>query len=176
MALPASATPWSTGGMNPSTRHPIVIIGIGDSLRRDDGVGPLVIDACTYEPIAECDLVEIDGTATHIVDAWETRDLAIVVDAICTGDAAGTVHEVVIEDVPGTPRPAVLSTCGYTGVAEALRVGHAQQRLPNALVILGIEPGDLKQGFGLSPAVSASMEKLVGKVRAAAEVAEQWSS
>jgi hydrogenase maturation protease len=149
-------------------RQPIVIIAIGNTLRRDDGVGPLVLDACRYEPIPGCDLVELDGDSTRVIEAWRDRDLAIVVDAVCTGSEAGTVHDLTIDELADVQAAATATSSHFAGLAEALALGRTLDRLPGTLRVLGIEPGDLKHGFGLSPAVAASMEDLEARVRAAA--------
>lgn len=154
--------------MRCTERQPIVIIAIGNTLRRDDGVGPLVLDACRYEPIPGCDLVELDGDSTSVIEAWRDRDLAIVVDAVCTGSEAGTVHDLTIDELAKVQAAATATSSHFAGLAEALALGRTLDRLPATLRVLGIEPGDLKHGFGLSPAVAAAMEDLEARVRAAA--------
>ncbi len=153
--------------MTPEERKAVVIIGIGNSVRRDDGVGPLLLDACRYEPVAGCDLVELDGEATRVIDAWADRELAIVVDAVCIGAEPGTIHDLTIDDVAHLQAVPTATSSHYAGLADAIALGQTLNRLPATLRILGIEPGDLRPGFGLSPAVAASMEELEAKVRAA---------
>lgn len=148
-------------------RQPVVVIGIGNALRRDDGVGPLALDALRFDPVPGCDLVELDGEATRVIEAWRDRELAIVVDAVCTGDEAGTLHDLVLEDVADLQAPATATSSHYVGLAEAIQLGQALHRLPATLRVLGIEPGDLKQGFGLSPAVAAAMDTLNENLRKA---------
>lgn len=154
-----------------ASRHPIVIIGIGDALRRDDGVGPLVLDACRYEPVPGCDLAELDGDPTSVVDAWSDRDTAIVVDAVCVGAVAGTLHETTISPLEPSMISAIKTEACFAGLSEALSLGERSGRLPRTLHVLGIEPGDLKPGFGLSAPVAAAMDALEARVRAAVAIA-----
>ena len=148
-------------------REPVVVIGIGNTLRRDDGVGPLILDACRYDPMPGCDLAELDGDASQVVDQWSDRELAVVVDAVCTGDTAGTIHDLQIDDLDTDEAERQAKCADLIGLAEALRLGRQLGRLPATLRVLGIEPGDLKRGFGLSPAVAAAMDELESRVRAA---------
>ena len=148
-------------------REAVVVIGIGNTLRRDDGVGPLILDACRYDPLAGCDLVECDGEAMQVVEAWCDRVLAVVVDAVCTGDVAGTMHDLRVDDLSDGEAESLATNEHFLGLAEALRLGRQLDKLPAALRVLGIEPGDLKRGFGLSPAVAASMATLETQVREA---------
>ncbi len=148
-------------------RERIVIIGIGNALRRDDGVGPLVLDACRYEPVPGCDLVELDGDVNRVIEAWSDRALAVVVDAVCTGDAVGTLHDLSLDRLDDLGAVETATGSRLVGLAEALAVGQQLNQLPDSLRVLGIEPGDLKPGFGLSPAVAASMDELVERARSA---------
>ena len=150
-------------------RQPIVIIGIGNTLRRDDGVGPLVLDACKYEPVPHCDLVELGGEATSVIEAWRDRKLAIVVDAVCTGDEAGTVHDLTLADIDTIRDISTATSSHFAGLAEAVALGRTLDRLPAKLRVLGIEPADLKHGFGLSPPVAEAMDEVVRRVRDAAK-------
>lgn len=153
--------------MTSEEREAVVIIGVGNTLRRDDGVGPLILDACRYDPIPDCDLVELDGEAMAVVDAWCDRRLAVVVDAVCTGDTAGTMHDFVVADLTTEDAEQAANRADFIGLAEALRLGRKLKRLPAKLRVLGIEPGDLKRGFGLSPPVASAMGELEALVRAA---------
>lgn len=152
---------------SPKPRHPTVIIGIGNPARRDDGIGSLVVEACRAVPWPDCDVVELDGEATRLLDAWQDRDLAIVVDAICTGDAAGTVHDLSIDQLDRVHTPPMATSSHFAGLAEALALGRRLGRLPASLRVLGIEPADVSYGFGLSSAVAASIDQLIDRVQAA---------
>lgn len=157
-------------------RQPIVIIGIGNTMRRDDGVGPLALDACKYESIADCDLYELDGKATDVIEAWRDRELAIVVDAVCAGDEAGTLHDLVLSDLDQTRAGASATSSHFAGLAESLVLGRSLGQLPVKLRVLGIEPGDLKHGFGLSPPVAAAMDSLVREIRRAVHEAVETTA
>ena len=144
-------------------RAPIVVVGVGNPMRRDDGLGAAAVRALAGR--AGVELVELDGEATRLIDAWVGRRLAIVVDAAVTGADPGTVHEVVVgrDEVPGW------SAGGSThaaGVAEAVALAEALDRLPDELVILGVEPADLDHGPGLSPAVAAAVPLVVDRIAA----------
>jgi hypothetical protein len=70
--------------------HPVVVAGMGHPLRRDDGVGPLVADRVA----AACGTVRRTPQVSDPLDLfgwWDGADLAVVVDAACSGAPAGTV-------------------------------------------------------------------------------------
>lgn len=147
-----------------TNREPVVVIGIGNPMRRDDGVGAAVVTALSDEPGASgIDALELDGEATRLIDAWHRRRLAIVVDAAVAGAAPGTVHEVLIgrDELPGWSSSGSTHT---SGIAEAVALARALGRLPEQLVILGVEPADLDHGPGLSPAVAAAVPSVIDRI------------
>jgi hydrogenase maturation protease len=145
----------------------VVVIGVGNPFRRDDGVGPALVAAARPRLPPEVDVVEIDGEATALLDAWTGAEVAVVVDTVTTGARAGTVHrlEVGRDPLGGTSR---FATTHALGVGEAVRLGAALGRLPRRIVIVGVEPGDLAHGTGLSDAVAAAVptaaQRLVDEV------------
>ncbi len=147
-----------------AARAPAVVIGLGNSMRHDDGVGPAAVARLADQPLAGADVVALDGEATRLIEAWRDRRTAIVVDAIVRGGPPGTVHEI---EVGRDPMPG-WDTGGGThaaGLAEAVALGRALDRLPAELVVLGVEPGDLSFGPGLSAPVAAALDSVVRRVR-----------
>ncbi len=143
---------------------PVLVIGLGNAMRRDDGIGPATIELLERETLAGADTMVLDGEATRLIEAWRDRPRAIVIDAVATGESAGTIHEVEVgtDALPGWAAGA--STHG-AGIAEAVALGRALDRLPAELVVFGVEPADLSHGPGLSPAVDAALPALVDRVR-----------
>lgn len=145
-----------------------LVIGIGNSMRRDDGVGPAVVDRLTGTP--GVDLTVLDGEATRLVEAWRSRDHVVIVDAARRGDPAGTLHrlDLAVDRIPVGAHPA---SSHAAGLADALELGRALDCLPAALVVYGVEAEDLSFGEGLSPAVRKALDNVVDRVRA--EVADR---
>ncbi|GAA1971237.1 hydrogenase maturation protease [Catenulispora subtropica] len=69
-----------------------VVIGVGNTYRRDDGAGPAVVRALAATPSAlpgHARLAVCDGEPTRLIDLWRGADLAIVVDAVSADPDAG---------------------------------------------------------------------------------------
>lgn len=143
-----------------------VVIGIGNPMRRDDGLGPAAIERLA--DTAEVDLAEfvvLDGEATRLVEAWRGRARAIVIDAVRRDTPAGTIHRIDLgaeEAQPGTIR---LTSSHGAGLAEAIALGRVLDALPNSLVVFGVEPDDVTHGEGLSPAVAGALQQLIEDIR-----------
>lgn len=157
-----------------------LVIGVGNPYRRDDGVGVAVVDAllalaCDPEPDptgsgqlappAEVEIVEESGESAALVARWSGHRFVILVDAISSGAAAGSVQR--IECSAGRwdlgSRVAATSTHGL-GLADAVALGQALGRLPERLVIFGVEADDTSNGAGLSPAVSTAVDAVISAV------------
>ena len=146
---------------------PTVVIGIGNPMRRDDGVGHALLDELDPSDLAAgaaVDLVALDGEATRLIEAWRGRRRAIVVDAGGRGDQPGSIHrlQVGVDELPDWTRTA---SSHATGLAEAVALGGAVEVLPEELIVLAVEPDDMSPGEGLSGPVASALPDLVEQVR-----------
>jgi hydrogenase maturation protease len=150
-----------------------VLIGIGNPYRRDDGVGPALIEAAGAAGLSGVRLVAADGEPAALIDAWQDADLAVVVDAVLTGTPQpGRVHRTVWSAggppggvlAPARPGRSTASTHG-PGVPDAVRLAEVLGRCPGRLVVFAVEAADLGFGPGLSAAVAASLPRLTSAVR-----------
>ncbi len=140
----------------------IVLIGVGNSWRGDDGVGPAVVDLAAGRLDPDVEVVETDGEPSRLIDAWTDVDLAVVVDAVRSGAAPGTVH--VWRDKGELTPAAPLAGSHALGVADGIALGGALHRLPTTLVVVGVEVGETSAGHGLSAAVAAKLDDAAGTV------------
>ena len=62
-----------------------VVIGIGNQLRRDDGIGPAVAAHIQRREIPGIRVVITHGEPMGLLDAWAGVRLAVVIDAVATG-------------------------------------------------------------------------------------------
>jgi hydrogenase maturation protease len=134
----------------------VVVIGVGNEFRRDDGVGPAVVTSLRGLVPPEVELVLTDGEPTRLIEAWTGAALAVVVDAVRADPSRpGRVYRLVLDQpLAGTKRTA--SSHGF-GLGDAVRLALALDRMPGLLVVHAIEAEDLSQGVGLSPLVAAAV-------------------
>ncbi len=137
-----------------------LVVGVGNRVRRDDGVGPEVADRVRA---ARPDLavVELSGDASTMIELWAGRDV-VVVDAVRTGAPVGTCHRWRL-GAEGWDRPLPPSRLSshLIGVREAIDLATALDRLPPVLVVVGVEVVDLGVGPGLSDPVAAAVDAAV---------------
>ncbi|NDL59664.1 hydrogenase maturation protease [Phytoactinopolyspora mesophila] len=137
----------------------IVVIGVGNDLRRDDGLGPTVIRRLGRCTLPHVTLAVCDGEPSRLLELWSGADLAIVVDAVQNDPARpGHLHEIIV-DRPVAANQARTSSHGL-GVGEAVELALTLDRMPRRLVILAVEGADFSVGQGLTPAVVATLDRL----------------
>jgi hydrogenase maturation protease len=147
------------------------IVGIGNSLMRDEGVGVHVAQALTEAHLPSGVVVIDGGTDPDVVYSLDGFDRVIVIDAMRGGERPGTVYrlggDVEFED-------AGRRACHDVGLLEILRAVRSDGEVPE-VVVVGIEPDEIDWGMELSPAVRASIPRVVEVVQGAVSQ-KSWRS
>lgn len=142
----------------------MIVIGVGNPYRRDDGVGPTVISMLRWRGLPAVVLAESDGEPTDLIDLWAGHDLAVVVDGIRTGRAApGRVRRLSLHHPAVALAPAATSS-HRAELGTAVSLGRALDRMPRQLLFVAIEIVDVSPGRGLSPVVAAAARRAADEV------------
>ena len=140
-----------------SNQQSTIVLGLGNTLRGDDGVGPAVIEWLEQQSLP--DSVEtIDGgtSGLDIVSILMGRERAIIVDAANVGRAPGQWVRFT-PDVAQLKDNATTLSLHSAGLAEALALGAALNVLPPAIIIYGVQPQSLDWSPQLSTEVRAAV-------------------
>jgi len=138
----------------------VLIIGVGNRLRGDDGVGPAVCDQLAGQGF---EVVEHVGDGAELMDLWEDRERVFVVDATSTGALAGTINrfEPRLEMMP---RKTFFASSHLFGLAEAVEISRTLGRLPEGLVIYGVEGQSFAHGDALSEDVATAVASVADQI------------
>jgi len=136
-----------------------VVIGIGSADRGDDAVGIAVVDALARRDLAGVDLVVGDGDPGWLIDVLEGRSCAVVVDAMRTGDHPPGTVVVLDASASGLPEPVRLASSHAMGAAASLELARTLGRLPERVVVVGVEA----ESMGLGDAMTAGVVGAVGR-------------
>lgn len=142
-----------------------VIIGCGNLLRGDDGVGPLLIRRLwELGPPPGVRLADGGTAGMDVAFQMEGATEVIIVDACRTGAPPGTIFEVPGEEVETPPLTAINLHNFRWDHAIAFGRWLLKERFPQKVTVFLIEAQRLEPGMGLSPAVQAAMERLAANL------------
>lgn len=142
------------------------VVGVGNLLARDEGVGPAAVEKLKAEPLP-ARVALLDAGTDFVAAMMEFADAGhvILIDAMRAGGAPGTIYRLTLEELEGRAKAGAsdLSAHGL-GVVEAVGLARAAGMRVPPTVVFGVEPGEVAFGEGLSPAVEAAMQRLVAVV------------
>ncbi|MFG1647572.1 hydrogenase maturation protease [Amycolatopsis sp. NPDC049252] len=152
-----------------------VVLGLGNPLRGDDGIGPAVAEAVRLAGVPGVRVVRCVADPAELVDAWADADPAVLVDAVRSrSHDPGEV--LFFTGGSGWPGGSGRGTHAL-GVDDAIRLGRALGRSPRRLVAVGVAGAAFEPGAGMSPPVAAALPAAVEAVLAALGAPEGlWSS
>lgn len=137
-----------------------VVIGLGNDLLGDDGVGLLAARRLAEVVGDDADIIECRCAGLSLLDPLAGRSRAIIVDAICTGNQpAGTIYRA----NPGDLRDIPNLSPHYAGLPEVIRMaGHLRMPFPSEIEIVAIEAEDVGTiGAGLTQSVAEALPKVI---------------
>ncbi len=141
------------------TAHPRVI-GVGNRWRGDDAAGLAAARRLRAMPGVEAEIAELEGDLTSLIDAWNGSEHVVVIDAVCSGAEPGTIHRLDAH-ATGLSRDLDRHSTHALGLATAIEIGRALDRLPPRLIVFGIEGQCFDAGAGLSPRVEDAIARTV---------------
>src|ERR1035441_1343482 len=141
----------------------IVVIGVGNEYRSDDGAGIAVARRLRALFPTGVTILEESGEGTALMQAWQGAAWVMLVDAVRSGASPGTIHRL---DARAAPLPMGFfhySTHAFS-VAEAVELARSLDELPAHLIVYGIEGATFAAGVELSPAVEQAVEVVVERI------------
>jgi len=141
----------------------VVVIGVGNDFRRDDGVGIAVAEELAKRNLPGVRVVTAIGEPGAILDAWTGASAAVVVDAT-TGQGAepGRIRRWTPSD---ETEPAVVSSHAL-GLPQTYALGQALGQIPQKLVVFTVDVADVGHGVTLTPAVAAAVPEVIEAILA----------
>jgi len=146
-----------------SSHQPVVVIGVGNDFRQDDGVG-LVVARRVQSAAGHVRVVVGIPDGTRMIDVWDGADLAVVVDCTSAAGQPGRVHcfEALHEAIPEGVFRSFSTHC--FSIRSTFDLARTLDRLPQRLVVYGIEGERFDMGEGLSPQVGLAAEQVTSRI------------
>lgn len=140
----------------------INIVGVGNTLMGDDGVGPVVIAALERRGINGATRLWDAGLAlSDVLGMLDPAEPLVIVDAVRTGAPGGAIHSFRCEDALFEPSAGAMLSLHESGVAQALALETVGGRAFTDVVVFGVEPVEVSWGEGLSDEVARASRRVV---------------
>jgi hydrogenase maturation protease len=144
--------------------RPILVLGLGNPLQGDDGVGCRVIEALEGRELPPgVEVMDAGTPGVGLINLLEGRQRAIIVDAAEMGRQPGEVVRFRPEDVTLTGSTERFSL-HRTAVADALALAHALNLPLPEIIVFGVQPGYVGWRDELSPEVAVVIPGLTDAI------------
>ncbi len=151
----------------------VLVVGVGNELRGDDGAGIEVTRNLRERPgAAGLDVRELHGDPIALLDRWRGRNAVVLTDTMRSEAGPGTIRRLDASDGPLPARGRGLSSTHATGLAETIELGRALGQLPRRVIVYAIEGRRFDPGADLSDEVRAAIPWLALMVLAEATALE----
>jgi hydrogenase maturation protease len=143
----------------------IVVLGVGNILLRDEGVGVRVVEELQRRYTFSSNVRIVDGgtQGLWLLPTLQEADHLIVVDAVLGNGEPGTIYRLERDDLPKGLRAK--QSAHDSDLVEALNLCSLLETGPRDVVVVGIQPEDIQPyGLELTDKVRAKTEDLITRV------------
>lgn len=152
-------------------RVPVVVLGMGNLLRRDEGVGIRALQRLEelYMLPPAVRLVDGGTLGLELLSYLEDADRALVLDATLSDEGPGTLVQISGDAVPAYF--GMRTSPHEIALPDLLAVARLRGVTPPELVLVGIHPASIELGWELSDTVAGRLDDMVAS---AVAVLHQW--
>jgi hydrogenase maturation protease len=153
--------------------HEVLVLGLGNILLGDDGVGVHVVRRLATEPALPPGLQPLDGGTMgfRLMDVFAKSDAILLVDAVQLGGRAGTIRLLETDELNRHVRRGGRVSAHEAGLVDLLTLARLEGCTPARVALLGIEPQSIDWDEALSPPVT---DALPAACRLAIKTVLQW--
>ena len=139
---------------------PILILGIGNILLKDEGIGVHVVNRLKDMPLPP-DVEVMDGGTMGIDLLFyiEGRKKVIVVDTVKAGEPPGTMYRFTDKDL--SFKKDFLRTAHGIDFSDVVKTAQTLGTKPEEVVFIGIEPADMNEGLELSDLIAQRIPVII---------------
>ena len=146
-------------------KRPVVVLGLGNPLMADEGIGVHLIEKLTAraEQVPDVDFVDAGTGGMAVLHLIDGRRKAVIVDCAFMDEPVGTIRRFTPDQVRSRKVLAHQSLheadlLGVLSLAEQLG------QCPEEVVLFGIQPEVVEAREGLSPALAENVDRYVSEI------------
>jgi len=136
----------------------IVIVGVGNILCGDEGVGVHVIEELKKHRLP--DHVEVYDCGTgglDVLEFLEGCDKAIIVDAVKAGMEPGKIYHFRLGEIGAKERRIKMMSLHELDLISAMKIGEKAYNIPRNIIVVGVEPKSVEMGVDLTAEVEEAV-------------------
>ncbi|MBO8181857.1 MAG: hydrogenase maturation protease [Archaeoglobus sp.] len=142
----------------------VLVLGIGNILLRDEGVGVRVAEELKNLDLPE-DVEVIDGgtLGLSLLNFFESYEKVVIIDAVKGGKKPGTIYKFdLTEYLDNISYPFSLSSMHDIDFVYTMKqIGREFYKLPEKMIVIGIEPEEVEAGLELSDRLKKKIPEVV---------------
>jgi hydrogenase maturation protease len=147
-----------------TNRHKICVIGLGNTLMQDDGVGVITVKAVKeryrFEP--QIDLLDGGTAGLDLLPVIEGYQRVLFVDAVDAGEEPGSILIIKGDEIASFMRAQ--KSAHHVGLADLLYAARISGCLPPEICLVGIQPESIDVGLELTDVLQSRLEMFVTAV------------
>ena len=138
----------------------ITILGLGNILLKDEGVGVWIAEEIAKRSLPEnVDIIDGGTAGIDILSSMKNVDKLIIIDALQGDEKPGTVYRLHPKDLP-VPSDSYLSV-HQMNIVEGLNIAQKTGNAPQEAVIIGVEPEDIDWGLGVTSKIQQKFPEII---------------
>jgi hydrogenase maturation protease len=148
-----------------------VVLGLGNLLNRDEGLGVQALKRLDAQLGARSGLECLDGgvLGLNLLMIVEECSHLLILDAINAGKPAGAIIELSREAIP--LYGGIRMSQHQVTFQEVLGLASIRGKLPEHLHLIGIQPQDISIGLELSPVIESVFPDVINRAK---NVLQNW--
>lgn len=142
----------------------VLVLGIGNLVMSDDGVGVMVAQLLQqrYRFPENVEIIDGGTLGLDLLPKLENITNLILIDAVETGKNAGTCIRLYGPELPIALETKV--SPHQMGLKDLLAVSELMGHTPREMVLIGVQPGSIEMEIGLTSEVEAQLDSLISNV------------
>lgn len=151
----------------------ITILGIGNTLYTDEGIGVHILPFLEQElkGYSEIEIIEGATDGIRLLEPVEDAERLIIIDAINAGEEPGSLIVLHNDDIPAYF--GIKMSIHQLGFQEVLLAAKLRERLPEEMVLFGIQPESLEFGIGITETIE---QQIPAVIKAISMQIKQWEN
>ena len=146
-------------------RKPVVVLGLGNPLMADEGIGVYLVERLTESAAAypAVDFVDAGTGGLSILYQIEDRRKAVLIDCAFMDEPPGTIRRFTPEEVQSR-KVLAHESLHEADLMQIIVLARQLGQAPEEIVIFGIQPERVEPGMGLSRTLMEKIDEYVSAI------------